>query len=62
MPILTPEDNFADLREAADKLLKTSHDENVKRLVGLVGRLAYRCDLLEREVERVGRAAGVKPS
>ena len=62
MPIISPEDNFADLREAADKLLKTTADENVKRLVGLVGRLAYRCDLLEREVEQIGRAAGKKPA
>jgi hypothetical protein len=60
MPILTPEDNFADLREATDKLLATTTDENVKRLVGLVGRLAYRCDLLEREVEQVARKAGQK--
>jgi hypothetical protein len=60
MPILSPQDNFADLREATDSLLKTMPDENVKRLVGLVGRLAYRCDLLEREVERVGRTADQK--
>jgi hypothetical protein len=62
MPILSPQDNFADLREAADKLLTTTTDENLKRLVGLVGRLAYRCDLLEREVERVGRAGAAKPN
>ena len=60
MPILSPEDNFADLREATDKLLTTTTDENMKRLVGLVGRLAYRCDLLEREVEQVSRKVGPK--
>jgi hypothetical protein len=60
MPIISPEDNFADLREATNNLLKTTSDENVKQLVGLVGRLAYRCDLLEREVEKIGRTAGKK--
>jgi hypothetical protein len=60
MPLLPPQDNFADLRETAEKLLKTTTDGNAKRLVELVGRLAYRCDLLEREVERLERAAGSK--
>jgi hypothetical protein len=61
MPLLSPQDNFADLREVADNLLKTTTDENVKRLVGVVGKLAYRCDLLEREVERLRRTADQKP-
>jgi hypothetical protein len=60
MPLLSPQDNFADLRELADNLLKTTADANVKRLAEVVGRLAYRCDLLEREVERLERAAGPK--
>jgi hypothetical protein len=60
MPLLSPQDNFADLRETADSLLKTTADENVKQLVGILGRIAYRCDLLEREVERLGREAGQK--
>jgi len=60
MPLLPPKDNFADLREVAEKLIKTTADENVKRLAEVVGRLSYRCDLLEREVERLERAAGPK--
>lgn len=60
MALLPPQDNFADLREVAEKLLKTTTDGNVKRLAEVVGRLAYRCDLLEREVERLDRATGSK--
>jgi hypothetical protein len=56
MTLLPPKDNFADLRESADKLLKPATDGDLNRLVDLVGKLAYRCDLLEREVERQGRA------
>jgi hypothetical protein len=55
-PLLPPENNFADLREVADKLLKSTTDGDLNRLIELVGRLAYRSDLLEREVERLGRA------
>ena len=55
MPLLPAENNFADLRESVNQLLNTAKDENVKRLAGLVGTLAYRCDLLEREVERLER-------
>ena len=55
MPLIPAENNFADLREAVDNLISTTKDENVKRLAGLVGTLAYRCDLLEREVERLER-------
>jgi hypothetical protein len=55
MPLISEQNNFADLREDADKMLKSTADENVKRLAGLVGKLAYRCDLLEREVERLER-------
>ena len=55
MPLLPAENNFADLRETVNKLISTTHDDNVKRLAGLVGELAYRCDLLEREVERLER-------
>jgi len=56
MPLLPAQNNFADLRESANKIIAATTDENVKRLVGLVGMLAYRCDLLEREVERLERA------
>ena len=37
--------------------MSTSTDDNLKRLIGVVGMLAYRCDLLEREVERLGKAS-----
>jgi hypothetical protein len=56
MPLLSPQDNFADLRELADKLLASTKDESLRRLIEVVGRLSYRCDLLEREVERLERA------
>ena len=55
MPLLPSNKNFADLREDVDKILKSSADETVKRLAGLVGEISYRCDLLEREVERLER-------
>ncbi len=54
MPLLPPKNNFADLRESADKLIKSTSDDTLRRLAGIVGMLAYRCDLLEREVERLG--------
>jgi hypothetical protein len=60
MPLLSPQENFADLREVANNLQKSTSDENVKRLIGVVGSLAYRCDQLEREVERLERATGQK--
>ena len=60
MPLLPPQDNFADLREVANKLLGSTVDESVKRLVGVIGMPSYRCDLLEREVERLVRAAAPK--
>ena len=56
MPLLPEQNNFADLREAANKLLNSRTDGNVKRLAEIVGTLANRCDLLEREVERLERA------
>jgi hypothetical protein len=56
MPLLPEENNFADLRETANKLISSTKDENVKHLAGIVGTLLYRCDLLEREVERLERA------
>jgi len=55
MPLLPEQNNFADLREAANKLLNSTKDGNVKRLAEIVGTLSYRCDLLEREVERLER-------
>jgi hypothetical protein len=60
--LIPPENNFADLREASNSLLKSSKDEDLKRLAGIVGTLLFRCDLLEREVERLGRpgATGTK--
>lgn len=59
MPLLPPENNFADLREAVNKLLNTTKDENLKRLAGIVGTLAYRCDELERQVERLSQGKKV---
>jgi hypothetical protein len=53
MSSLPSQNNFADLREATNKLIGSAKDDTVKQLAGLVGMLAYRCDLLEREVERV---------
>jgi hypothetical protein len=55
MPLIPAENNFADLRETANKLLNSTTHEDVKRLAGIVGTIAYRCDLLEREVERLER-------
>ena len=60
MPLIPSQNNFADLRENTDKLISSMSDENVKRVAGIVGMLAYRCDLLEREVERLERAASTK--
>jgi hypothetical protein len=60
MPLISSQNNFADLRETSDKLAKSTPDENVKRLAGIVGMLAFRCDLLEREVERLERTADPK--
>lgn len=53
--LLPPQNNFADLKERADALLKTTKDKSVMELAAIVGTLLYRCDLLEREVERLGR-------
>jgi hypothetical protein len=55
MSPLPSQNNFADIREAANKLINSTKDENTKHLAGLVGMISYRCDLLEREVERLGR-------
>lgn len=61
MPELLPaKNNFADLGEKAEDLLKSTKDADTKRLAAIVGTLLYRCDLLEREVERQGRAAPKK--
>jgi hypothetical protein len=57
MASLPSKNNFADIRESADKLIASTKDSSVKSLAGLVGKLSYRCDLLEREVERLERAS-----
>ncbi len=62
MPLLPTKKNFADLRETADTLMKSTPDEGVKRLADIVGMLAYRCDLLEREVERLGPLPAPAPA
>ena len=56
MSLLSAENNFADLREVANKILPSTTDESVKRLILVVGQLAYRCDSLERQVELLERA------
>jgi len=53
MPSLPAKNNFADIRESVDNLLKSATDDTLKRLIGLVGKISYRSDLLEREVERL---------
>jgi hypothetical protein len=53
MALLPAQNNFADLSETANALGKSSKDDSVKRLAALIGTLAYRSDLLEREVERL---------
>jgi len=60
--LLPPTNNFADLRETADELAKSTEDQTVKRLAIVVGTLLYRCDLLEREVERIGRGLPKVPA
>ncbi len=60
-PLLPPENNFADLRETANNLVHSAADQNLKQLAGIVGTLLYRCDLLEREVERLALASIPKP-
>jgi hypothetical protein len=60
MPLLPPQNNFADIREVSNKLMSLIPDENTKRLADIVGLLAYRCDQLEREVERLERASASK--
>jgi len=55
MPLLTEQNNFADLREEVSKLIDATDDDTLKRLAGIVVTLANRCDLLERQVERLSR-------
>jgi hypothetical protein len=60
MPLIPAQNNFADLREVANKLIGSTTDKNLKQLASVVGMLSYRCDLLEREVERLGRSGAKK--
>jgi hypothetical protein len=55
MALLPESNNFADVRETANKLQASAQDETVKHLAGLVAEIAQRADLLEREVERLER-------
>jgi hypothetical protein len=61
MTLLPAENNFADLRETTDKLVAKTKEDTLARLAAIVGKLLYRCDLLEREVERLGRASQERP-
>ena len=56
MPLIPAKNNFADLRESVDKLLSSATDETLRRLIGLVGMISYRSNLLEREVELLSEA------
>jgi hypothetical protein len=58
--LLPAQNNFADLREQADKLLTKTGEDPLNRLVAIVGALLYRCDLLERQVESLGYLAPVR--
>ncbi len=58
MKSLNPENNFADLAEAAKRLLNSDSNDNEKSLAGIIIVLAKRCDKLEREVEVLTRKIG----
>ena len=58
MTMLPAEKNFADLRETISRLGPGSSEDTVQRLIELIAEVAYRCDLLEREVEKLSRAKG----
>jgi hypothetical protein len=60
--LLPSQKNFADLREVADGLLKSSNDNELRLLAEVVSSALYRCDYLEREVERLGRGQPAIPS
>lgn len=50
---IAPEHNFADVMEAAGKLLKSTKSDETRMLAGMVVILANRCDQLERQVEKL---------
>jgi hypothetical protein len=58
--LLPAQKNFADLREVAEDLQKSSTNDELRRLAEIVGTALYRCDYLEREVERLGRGQSAK--
>ncbi len=60
--LLPAQNNFADLRETVDRLARSTKDSDLKRLAGIIGISFYRCDMLEREVERLGREIPASPS
>jgi hypothetical protein len=57
MPKISPENNFADISEAATKLLKSTKNDDVRTLSEFIMALTKRCDNLEREVEKLMLAA-----
>ncbi len=54
---IAPENNFADVMEAAGKLLKSTKNDEARLLAGMVVIMANRSDKLEREVELLNRPA-----
>jgi hypothetical protein len=54
---IAPEHNFADVMEAAGKLLKSTKSDETRMLAGMVVILANRCDQLERQVEKLNLPA-----
>ncbi len=50
---IAPEHNFADVMEAAGKLLKSTKSDDTRMVAGMIVILANRCDQLERQVEKL---------
>ncbi|MBC7366495.1 MAG: hypothetical protein H7343_06715 [Undibacterium sp.] len=63
---IAPEHNFADVMEAAGKLLKSAKKNETRMLAGMVVILSNRCDQLERQVEKLNlpskKSAPAKPA
>lgn len=59
---IAPEHNFADVMEAAGKLLKSTKSDETRILAGIVVIVANRCDQLERQVEKLNLPSKSKKS
>ena len=53
MPLISAKNNLSNVRQSVDQLLSSATDQTLKRLIRLVGKISYRSDLFEREVERL---------